>query len=45
MSGRGKVTGSGKARTKPKTRSSRAGLQFPVVSYHFLLLSITYLFD
>jgi histone H2A len=31
MSGRGKVTGSGKARSKSKTRSSKAGLQFPVV--------------
>ena len=31
MSGRGKVTGSGKARAKAKTRSSKAGLQFPVV--------------
>jgi hypothetical protein len=32
MSGRGKTAGSGKARAKAKTRSSRAGLQFPVVS-------------
>ena len=31
MSGRGKVSGGGKARAKAKTRSSRAGLQFPVV--------------
>jgi hypothetical protein len=31
MSGRGKVAGSGKARAKAKTRSSKAGLQFPVV--------------
>ena len=31
MSGRGKTAGSGKARAKAKTRSSRAGLQFPVV--------------
>lgn len=31
MSGRGKASGSGKARIKSKTRSSRAGLQFPVV--------------
>jgi hypothetical protein len=33
MSGRGKTAGSGKARAKAKTRSSRAGLQFPVVSF------------
>ncbi len=33
MSGRGKVAGSGKARTKSKTRSSKAGLQFPVVGF------------
>ena len=32
MSGRGKTAGSGKARAKAKTSSSRAGLQFPVVS-------------
>lgn len=31
MSGRGKVAGSGKARSKAKSRSSKAGLQFPVV--------------
>uniref|UniRef100_A0AAQ4QTN5 Histone H2A n=1 Tax=Gasterosteus aculeatus aculeatus TaxID=481459 RepID=A0AAQ4QTN5_GASAC len=33
MSGRGK-TGAGKARAKAKTRSSRAGLQFPVGRVH-----------
>ena len=33
MSGRGKTAGSGKARAKAKTRSSRAGLQFPVVGF------------
>jgi hypothetical protein len=38
MSGRGKTAGSGKARAKAKTRSSRAGLQFPVVSNHYLIL-------
>jgi hypothetical protein len=37
MSGRGKTAGSGKARAKAKTRSSRAGLQFPVVSNHHLI--------
>ncbi|CAF1118068.1 unnamed protein product [Adineta steineri] len=37
MSGRGKVTGSGKARAKAKTRSSKAGLQFPVGRIHRLL--------
>ncbi|XP_029538249.2 LOW QUALITY PROTEIN: histone H2A [Oncorhynchus nerka] len=36
MSGRGK-TGQGKARAKAKTRSSRAGLQFPVGRVHRLL--------
>lgn len=36
MSGRGK-TGAGKARAKAKTRSSRAGLQFPVGRVHRLL--------
>ncbi|MGH0157055.1 UNVERIFIED_CONTAM: hypothetical protein FKN15_032884 [Acipenser sinensis] len=35
MSGRGKT--SGKARAKAKTRSSRAGLQFPVGRVHRLL--------
>lgn len=40
MSGRGKVTGSGKARAKSKTRSSRAGLQFPVVCIHSILFAI-----
>ena len=35
MSGRGK--GAGKARAKAKTRSSRAGLQFPVGRVHRLL--------
>uniref|UniRef100_UPI0037E79C82 histone H2AX-like n=1 Tax=Semicossyphus pulcher TaxID=241346 RepID=UPI0037E79C82 len=35
MSGRGKTTG--KARAKAKTRSSRAGLQFPVGRVHRLL--------
>ncbi|GAA48731.1 histone H2A [Clonorchis sinensis] len=34
MSGRGK---GGKTRVKPKTRSSRAGLQFPVGRVHCLL--------
>jgi len=34
MSGRGK---GGKARSKPKSRSSRAGLQFPVGRVHRLL--------
>ena len=43
MSGRGKTAGSGKARAKAKTRSSRAGLQFPVVSY--LISSNRYLFS
>jgi hypothetical protein len=37
MSGRGKVSGSGKARAKAKTRSSKAGLQFPVVCIDFFL--------
>ena len=37
MSGRGKVAGSGKARAKAKTRSSKAGLQFPVGRIHRLL--------
>ncbi|XP_043929545.1 histone H2A-beta, sperm-like [Protopterus annectens] len=36
MSGRGGKTG-GKARAKAKTRSSRAGLQFPVGRVHRLL--------
>uniref|UniRef100_A0A8C4HIU3 Histone H2A n=1 Tax=Dicentrarchus labrax TaxID=13489 RepID=A0A8C4HIU3_DICLA len=36
MSGRGK-TGAGKARAKAKSRSSRAGLQFPVGRVHRLL--------
>ncbi|XP_042610264.1 histone H2A-like [Cyprinus carpio] len=36
MSGRGKT--GGKARAKAKTRSSRAGLQFPVGRVHRLLL-------
>ncbi|XP_053223079.1 histone H2A-beta, sperm [Podarcis raffonei] len=36
MSGRGK-TGGGKARAKAKSRSSRAGLQFPVGRVHRLL--------
>uniref|UniRef100_A0A8C9ZCR1 Histone H2A n=1 Tax=Sander lucioperca TaxID=283035 RepID=A0A8C9ZCR1_SANLU len=36
MSGRGK-SGAGKARAKAKTRSSRAGLQFPVGRVHRLL--------
>ena len=40
MSGRGKVSGSGKARTKAKTRSSKAGLQFPVVSQHITVSSL-----
>lgn len=35
MSGRGKQ--GGKARSKPKSRSSRAGLQFPVGRVHRLL--------
>ncbi|VDP63087.1 unnamed protein product, partial [Schistosoma mattheei] len=34
MSGRGKV---GKVRSKAKTRSARAGLQFPVCCAHRLL--------
>jgi hypothetical protein len=46
MSGRGKTAGSGKARAKAKTRSSRAGLQFPVVSFNSLkkrkILNIVY---
>ena len=33
MSGRGKASGGGKARAKAKTRSSKAGLQFPVVCF------------
>ncbi|XP_013911300.1 PREDICTED: late histone H2A.2.2 isoform X1 [Thamnophis sirtalis] len=36
MSGRGKV-GGGKTRSKAKSRSSRAGLQFPVGRVHRLL--------
>jgi hypothetical protein len=40
MSGRGKVAGSGKARAKAKTRSSKAGLQFPVVCIIFDLFHI-----
>ncbi|XP_043936804.1 late histone H2A.2.2 [Protopterus annectens] len=36
MSGRGK-TGAAKSRSRPKTRSSRAGLQFPVGRVHRLL--------
>ncbi len=36
MSGRGKASGGGKARAKAKTRSSKAGLQFPVVSLKIL---------
>jgi hypothetical protein len=41
MSGRGKVSGSGKARAKAKTRSSKAGLQFPVVCIHYILIDIS----
>ncbi len=37
MSGRGKTPGAGKSRAKAKTRSSRAGLQFPVGRVHRLL--------
>ncbi|GCB63781.1 hypothetical protein scyTo_0014679 [Scyliorhinus torazame] len=37
MSGRGKSSSGGKARAKAKTRSSRAGLQFPVGRVHRLL--------
>ncbi|CAF2595802.1 unnamed protein product [Rotaria sp. Silwood2] len=37
MSGRGKLSGSGKARSKARTRSSRASLQFPVGRIHRLL--------
>ncbi|XP_076025339.1 uncharacterized protein LOC143015289 [Genypterus blacodes] len=37
MSGRGKTNAGGKARAKAKTRSSRAGLQFPVGRVHRLL--------
>ncbi|KAI3366422.1 hypothetical protein L3Q82_000461 [Scortum barcoo] len=37
MSGRGKTPGGGKARSKAKSRSSRAGLQFPVGRVHRLL--------
>jgi histone H2A len=37
MSGRGKASGAGKARAKSKTRSSKAGLQFPVGRIHRLL--------
>jgi hypothetical protein len=40
MSGRGKVSGSGKARAKAKTRSSKAGLQFPVVCTDFILFDV-----
>jgi len=40
MSGRGKVSGSGKARAKAKTRSSKAGLQFPVVCIDFIEFEI-----
>jgi histone H2A len=36
MSGRGKAAGD-KAKAKPKTKSSRAGLQFPVGRMHRLL--------
>ncbi|XP_049629694.1 histone H2A.J-like [Suncus etruscus] len=36
MSGRGKQQG-GKVRAKPRSRSSRAGLQFPVGRLHLLL--------
>jgi hypothetical protein len=43
MSGRGKTAGSGKARAKAKTRSSRAGLQFPVVSFILNILNKTIL--
>ncbi|XP_051794015.1 histone H2A-like [Acanthochromis polyacanthus] len=37
MSGRGKGIGGGKAKVKPKSRSSRAGLHFPVGRVHRLL--------
>ena len=37
MSGRGKGGKGGKVKTKSKTRSSRAGLQFPVGRMHRLL--------
>lgn len=40
MSGRGKT--GGKARAKAKSRSSRAGLQFPVGRVHRLLLKGNY---
>jgi hypothetical protein len=43
MSGRGKTAGSGKARAKAKTRSSRAGLQFPVVSFYFLKKNLDFI--
>jgi hypothetical protein len=36
MSRRGKVSGGGKARVKAKTRSTKAGLQFPVVGLKIL---------
>lgn len=37
MSGRGKGSAGGKAKAKPKSRSSRAGLQFPVGRVHRVL--------
>ena len=40
MSGRGK--GAGKSKAKPKSRSSRAGLQFPVGCVHRLLRNGNY---
>ena len=40
MSGRGK--GGGKSKSKPKSRSSRAGLQFPVGRVHRLLRNGNY---
>jgi hypothetical protein len=45
MSGRGKVAGSGKARAKAKTRSSKAGLQFPVVCIISVLFHIEEIFE
>ncbi|VDP98146.1 unnamed protein product [Trichobilharzia regenti] len=39
MSSRGK---GGNSRAKAKTRSSRAGLQFPVVHVHYLLRKVNY---
>jgi hypothetical protein len=45
MSGRGKTAGSGKARAKAKTRSSRAGLQFPVVSLIFIKKISSFIFQ